>query len=555
MFEENAKWHPKPVKHTDLRSTLQDLLLKFEPFIGVVVLTNCVFLCVEADLHAQNVKDMPTWLKVSNTIFIVFYAVEVVSRLYVERCAFFRSFSNIFDFVIVVLGIVGEIIEGALDSVSVLRCVRLLKMLRMIRVFGAFRELWRLIRDLLDCLRTLMWAFALIALTLTMWSIFAVELIHPLMADLAEEGIYDSCGWCAGAFSSVLLADLTFFQIMSGDGWGTIARPVIERHPWTAIIFVGVIFTMSLGLLNVLIAVMCENAAAGRIADTSMMATIREEEKQTAKKRMVKLCEEIDKDQSGNISLAELQEASKDLPDFANLLRVMDIEPDDIECVFSILDEDRSGEVSYHEFAEQLWRMKMQEAHTAMMLTKYYVLQIYTKLQVDFRQQSMDLAADVHLMRDEFQERLETTQDDLAEVLALLLPFDVPNKKSRRGVGATEMRYSVLMKAQDVRAQKDYHEVVAEKSRNRSISGNDRACTRTPTHECGQQSPAAVKSGKPVIDGRAELSLPSTIIPVNSSLKPQFSQSTLSSGEFAATPSANGAPEHDFLEYGTKSTI
>merc|ERR1719316_1371820 len=94
---------------------------------------------------------------------------------------------------------------------------------------------------------------------------------------MAHEGLYDQCSWCSNAFASVLASDLTLFQIVSGDGWSIVARPLIEKHPWTAIIFVGVIFTFAFGFLNILVAVMVENAAAGRQKDIKRLVKQKEE--------------------------------------------------------------------------------------------------------------------------------------------------------------------------------------------------------------------------------------------------------------------------------------
>merc|ERR1719487_1154284 len=102
-----------------------------------------------------------------------------------------------------------------MDSVSVLRTIRLARLLRVARLFSAFTELWALIRGLVGCIRTLFWAVILMLTTITVWSIFAVELIHPEMSALASEGVWTTCGWCEHAFSSVMMANLTFFQIIS----------------------------------------------------------------------------------------------------------------------------------------------------------------------------------------------------------------------------------------------------------------------------------------------------------------------------------------------------
>ena len=52
-----------------------------------------------------------------------------------------------------------------------------------------------------------MWAGSLIFMMLTMFAIIAVEYLHPLMADLQEQGFYDNCWWCPNAFEDIMTAN------------------------------------------------------------------------------------------------------------------------------------------------------------------------------------------------------------------------------------------------------------------------------------------------------------------------------------------------------------
>lgn len=361
------------------RRKLESIIMHrhFEPLVGFVVLLNFVCVALEADVRSGAVERAPGWLRPMNLSFITFYTMEAAAKLYVERHVFFSSAWNCFDLVIVTCGLVGEIVEGAMDSVSVLRTIRLARLLRVARLFTAFTELWALIRGLLGCMRTLLWAIILMLTTTTVWSIFAVELIHPQMADLADEEVWATCGWCHSAFSSVMHANLTFFQIISGDGWSTLARPLIEKHPWTAFIFVGVIFTMTFGMLNLVTAVIVDNAAQGRQNDVKYLAAEREQQRKAMKGSLLKICQDLDQDGSGTVSLEELQTAAYELPQFMHILKVMDVSTDDLDYVFEIMDTDESGDVSYEEFADQLWKMRSQEIQTILMFMRHQVGQIW----------------------------------------------------------------------------------------------------------------------------------------------------------------------------------
>lgn len=252
---------PELLRRSRFRAALGKLLYsdQFEMAVGFLVLCNFVIIIIETDINAKT-ESNPQWLQICNVVFISLYTIELLSRLYVERLQFPENSWNLFDFVIVVVGIAGELVQGAMDQVSVLRTVRLLRSLRLFRMLAVFPELAALIRDMVRCMCTLMWALFLLLIAITVWSIFAVELLNPMMGDVNADGVYEDtdCPWCEQAFSSVLKANLTLFQIVTGDGWSVLARPIIEHQAWTIIIFIGVIFTLCFGLLNVVIACMVE---------------------------------------------------------------------------------------------------------------------------------------------------------------------------------------------------------------------------------------------------------------------------------------------------------
>jgi len=51
---------------------------------------------------------------------------------------------------------------------------------------------------------------------------------------------------------------------VAGDSWGAISVPVIENHPWMGVILISIVFTVSLGLMNLMLAVIVERAAEAR---------------------------------------------------------------------------------------------------------------------------------------------------------------------------------------------------------------------------------------------------------------------------------------------------
>jgi len=369
---------------TSFRNQVKRFIMgqNFEMFAGFVILGNFIAIIVETDARATTMSepaDSEDYKKASgmlascdsaNFAFLLFYSAECLVRIYALRKAFFGSKWNIFDMIIVVLGIVGEVLGvvfGGLDTsvegsdFQVLRSLRMLRLLRAARVVISFKELYSLICGMSSCLRTLVWAAALVFLMLTMWSIVAVEYLQTYVADLAKKGFYDDCTYCSESFSNIMYANLTFFQIVSGDGWTDLARPLIMHHPWTAALFVGVIFTMVFGMLNLITAVIVDTAAQAREADIMHMAAQKEYERKFAWENVARICVEMDADEDGNITFDELKKGIKDIPELSAQLSVMGVESYELQLVFDMLDEQKHGKIPIDDFVNHLYKMQTHE--------------------------------------------------------------------------------------------------------------------------------------------------------------------------------------------------
>lgn len=268
-----------------------------------------------------------------------------------------------------------------MGNMKLLRSIRMVRLLRLTRILIAFRELYCLICGISNCMKTLMWASGLILLTLTVWSIIAVEFMNPLMASITREGHYDvTCGWCPTAFRSVMLSNLTFFQIISGDGWSGLARPIIEAHPWTAGIFLSVIFMVVFGLLNLVIAAIVDTAAQARENDIETISGQRKRERELTWTTFERLCEQLDSDNSGEITLDELRGGLSSIPALQAYFSVMGVEDDDLREIFLLLDEDGNGELSYAEFHSQLYKMKTLDVKTTLFFVTRYIQRMQRQL-------------------------------------------------------------------------------------------------------------------------------------------------------------------------------
>jgi len=406
---------------TGCRKLVTDLIMSqnFEMFAGFVILGNFIVIILETDARAtlydhtagsaqsNKASDMLSSCDTANFAFLLFYAMECLVRAYALREEVFQSRWNIFDMIIVVVGGVVEVLErletssgSSIAQFQVLRTLRMLRLLRAARVIISFKELYSLICGMSSCMRTLLWAAALVFLMLSMWSIIAVEYLHTLVTQLAKDGFYDDCNYCSQSFQSIMFANLTFFQIVSGDGWSELARPLIVHHPWTAVLFVGVIFTMVFGMLNLITAVIVDTAAQARESDVLHMAAQKDYERKFAFSNFARICVGMDTDKDGNITIEELRRGTKEIAELNAYLSVMGVEDADLQLVFDMLDHDHSGKIPIGEFTKQLYKIQTHEHRTTHCFVKHHVETIskHVKVMADLseqwsRQASEDLCA------------------------------------------------------------------------------------------------------------------------------------------------------------------
>jgi len=351
----------------------------FDLTMSSLIMLNLVLVVLDTDLRVEG-HSVPFWLVGAQYTLLAAFLIECSIRLYTYQGWFFRSGWNILDMVILSVDVGVEVISmvasGKLAfNFSVLRTLRLIRVLRALRFLGGSKELWMMLHGMSSALKAIAWSVVLIGLFLVIWAIVAVEILHPLNVAIAgSSNIYDQCPRCHRAFASVGEATLTFTQqIIAGDSWGTTSMPLMEAHPWTSFIFLSVLVSVDLGLLNLITAVIVDRAWEARQEDIQRQLQDRSDELDTAKKRLRKFYSEMDEDSSGTLSLAEILGGYDENVDFQNAMKVMDITRDDISIVFNMIDSDGSGEVNFEEFLHGLTKMKSENAHTLLMFIKFYV--------------------------------------------------------------------------------------------------------------------------------------------------------------------------------------
>jgi len=348
----------------------------FDYAMGLVIMFNMFLIIVETDHAAENDDGIPVVESIGWTILVIFI-VELALRLFVYGSNFFFDGWNNFDFFVVVtdlfFSILGMIL-GSVFPVSTLRVLRLCKLARVSKVFRVFPELRIMMAGLIGSFRAIFWGSVLLTFVLLVWAIIAVQFIHPLNKEISDIHARNNCERCPRAYSSVLQASLTFAQqIVAGDSWGTATLPVIEAYPWTALYFAGVFLTVAVAVMNLILGVVVNVAAGeherlqGELADKASI------EKMMASDDILKICEDIDEDDSGELSAEELQ-GLKESPEFRLAIEHMNINKADLAMAFETIDADKSGSTSYVELITMLHKMSDSSVEFMLEQIKYHIV-------------------------------------------------------------------------------------------------------------------------------------------------------------------------------------
>eukprot|EP00445_Apocalathium_hangoei_P077576 CAMPEP_0204187446 /NCGR_PEP_ID=MMETSP0361-20130328/56807_1 /ASSEMBLY_ACC=CAM_ASM_000343 /TAXON_ID=268821 /ORGANISM="Scrippsiella Hangoei, Strain SHTV-5" /LENGTH=767 /DNA_ID=CAMNT_0051147847 /DNA_START=49 /DNA_END=2350 /DNA_ORIENTATION=+ len=339
---------------------------KFDTCMGAIIIFNMILIIYETDYRAQcypeyadriplcpHNPDNIAWINVSNMILLAVYTFEAALHIYILRRAYVKNRWNLLDFFIVTAGWFTLSFEGAIN-VSYLRIFRITRLGRAFRIVLSIRELYMLLTGLVSSFKAIFFGALLLWLMLICWGIVLVEFVHPVNSLID----YGDCERCSRGFRSVVDSTLSLFQtIIAGDSWGTINVPVIEAQPLLAIITVAIVLSVSLGIMNLILAVIVESAAEARSKDRDELAKSKKIEQRNTKAELFKICSEIDADFSGTITIEEMRFAFETHREFGKIMTLLEVTPESLDSVFFLMDQDKSGAVEYKEFCEMLYSL------------------------------------------------------------------------------------------------------------------------------------------------------------------------------------------------------
>ncbi|CAJ1326905.1 unnamed protein product [Effrenium voratum] len=321
----------------------------FEISAGCVIVYSTVTMALEVDQ-----VNVPFLINFSESFLTSFFLFEWSVRLSVYGWEWLTVFENLLDtFIVWIPGVLTVWFLQPLfsDSSGFLKTVRIIRMLRLLRLVKVFRnlpmmqDLWMLVRGLLKSGSTLGSALVLIVFTLYVFGIAAVDLIGR--ADYSN-AVEDS-QTAQSRFFGLWNAMLTLTRFMHADDAQGIMDELMLQQPYIWIFLWMFTACSSFVLLNLVTAIICNEAFETSKCDEADMAKQLMLQREQELKEFQEMFLELDEDGSGQVTLDEFQNAFS-IDNIRNKLTIMGLTEDTLLQLFMLLDTDGEGELDLEEF-------------------------------------------------------------------------------------------------------------------------------------------------------------------------------------------------------------
>eukprot|EP00913_Durusdinium_trenchii_P030586 g28646.t1 len=308
----------------------------FSNFMVFVVLFDAYCTCRDIDARASyfspTPSDAPQMLMVLADVCLLMYTLELALNFWVQGpllgWKLLKDWMVLLDMAIILCGYIDLMLNLIAQRDFVLRLgifrafrlARIIRLMRVLRKMRALRELQKLVTMMSTCLKALFWSFVFCFLVMSIWAMFMVEVVNPLIHEMKSDA-FQNCPECMTSTGSVMAANLLLFQTAT------------RRN-----------------ILN-----LAEELEYDHAADRKFLQSV---------------FDRMDLNGSGQITFEELVEGARNDQEFQSRLRVMDIDETDLKQLFEMIDTHAEGEINAAEFIGPLSRW-VHESKTAPRFIKY----------------------------------------------------------------------------------------------------------------------------------------------------------------------------------------
>ena len=170
------------------------------------------------------------WFYRLDFAFICLFTIEILCRIFAFRKDFFLLSQNIFDFIVVAVSWIPS---------PVCRWASALRVFRAMLLLNRLSQLKSIMRSLMDALPNIGWVSVLLFIV---YYVFAVLTTNLFGHDFA-------------AFQSLEKSLFSLFQLMTLESWPELLAPILEKYPYSWLVFIPFMVLTSYIFLNLVIGI------------------------------------------------------------------------------------------------------------------------------------------------------------------------------------------------------------------------------------------------------------------------------------------------------------
>mmetsp|Transcript_46819 Transcript_46819/g.85737 ORF Transcript_46819/g.85737 Transcript_46819/m.85737 type:complete len:488 (-) Transcript_46819:45-1508(-) len=245
--------------------------LRVQAFVAVLIGGNFLVNIVEKQLDPKGDQGMEHIWYPFELFFNIAFTVELMVNLFAHWWRpFWRSSWNVFDLMVVSIGILTTV---KTDLPGPLKLLRIIRAFRVFRLFKRVKSLNRIMQSLTRAVPGVANAFLILVLVMSIYAILGVDLFK----EHGKDGVINNESgepveyWTPRGqeygdeyFGNFLKAWYTMFQVLTTDSWNeAVGRPLVHQDGSITGIGCGLFFTsfsvvVAIVLVNVMVAVLLE---------------------------------------------------------------------------------------------------------------------------------------------------------------------------------------------------------------------------------------------------------------------------------------------------------
>jgi len=344
----------------------EEMGASFEFFFGAVIGTSAIMSGVEVQYRSMHIgEELPVGFVLLRHAYTVLLAMELAARVCKLGVVNFFCKGEVFwawlDTLVVLMALIemamdvlvsaADELPGAalLSSVRLARLVRLTRAFRLHRIIRFVAALRMLVYSILATLKSLLWAMVLLVMIIYVFGLaFTMQALDHVEStdDLGQ----DERARLTQEWGSLDVSMYTLFQSISGGvSWRdpALTLQIISVVP-TALFTVYIAFVY-FAVLNVITGVFCSSAVESTQRNPDLVAKSIIDNKRVLTEKLQQLFGAIDGDESGRITIDELELFAED--DLMKAyFQALQIDVSDAFTLFKLIDSSNDGAIKLDDF-------------------------------------------------------------------------------------------------------------------------------------------------------------------------------------------------------------